>query len=449
MKTLLKTGVLAGILAAGSVNVAGAAVGWCGGNWPNSGSTHASNSPITVYFQVWKAGTTTSPGAGANLSCNLFYREAGTTTYTSIAMPYFGDAGGGGNDEFSASIPSSALSGVIAVEFYVRVFDSTDFTDCYGNDQNGFGPMTDVNPGTYNVTQATGQAVDVTFSVDMSAFCAISSYNFVKATGSFTGWDTGAGAVSLSDPDNDKIWTGTHNFASGVNPQQEYKFIYQATGGTTQWEDALSSNRVLNINDTNPTQVLPTVYFNNATPANNTTQAVDVFFQVDMSQVTGFTSVYVTGNFLSWSGTGLQLNLISGSTYGGIYSFPVCTNKNKEYKFTYDDGSGIQWESVSNRQLTIDDSGTTQNLPAVYWNDILPPLAAVSVSISEANSDVVLTWNLDTNATSYKIYRSDEPNFTPDDLTNLLTTLGATNTYTDVGAASSGTKFYYVVKSAN
>lgn len=449
MKKLLVASFITGALAFSSVQTAESAVGWCGNNWPNSGSTHASNADINIYFQVWKSGVTDSPGQGSSIAGTLYYREVGEPTYETAPMSYWGDVGN--NDEYTAAIPMAALSGVSQIEFYVKILDTTDGAECYGNDQNGFGPMDPNNPGTFNITAATSQAVDVTFSVDMNAFCG-ATIDSVIATGTFTGWTSSpSGAVVLSDGNSDGIWEGTHQFPLGSSPSQTYKFIHFADGSSNaNWES--TGDRQLTIEDTSSTQILPIVWFNDNPAGNVTSQAVDVFFQVDMSQVDTFTTVYLNGDFLGWSGTDMQLNLISGSIYGGIYSFPICANKSQGYKFTYVDTSGATvWESLTdNRNLDIDDSTPSQNLSVVYFSDIGPAanLEDVSVTVSPIGNDVVLNWNLDPVATEYKVYRSTSPNFTPG-VSNLLTTLGAVATWTDSGAATSNQLYFYIVKSGN
>lgn len=448
MKKLLIASIITGVLALSSFETAQSAVGWCGNNWPNSGSTHASNADINIFFQVWKQGVTDSPGQGSSIAGTLYYREIGEPTYETVAMTYWGDVGN--NDEYTGAIPTAALSGVSQMEFYVKILDTTDGAECYGNDQNGFGPIDANNPGIFNITAATSQAVDVNFSVDMNAFCG-ATIDSVIATGTFTGWTSSPiGAVVLADGNTDGIWEGTHTFALGSSPAQAFKFIYFADGfSAPNWESI--GDRQLVIDDANSTQNLPTVWFNDNPAGNVTSQAVDVFFQVDMSEVNTFTTVFLNGDFLGWSGTDMQLNLISGSVYGGIYSFPICENKNQGYKFSYIDTSGATvWESIANRSLSIDDSTPFQNLPVVYFDDIPPVanLSNVNLKVNPSGNDVILSWNLDTLATEYKVYRSISPNFTPD-ASNLLTTLGAVSTWTDSAATTSNQLYFYIVKSEN
>ena len=64
--------------------------------------------------------------------------------------------------------------------------------------------------------------------------------------------------------------------------------------------------------------------------------------------------------------------------------------------------------------------------------------------ISVDNEDLVLDWSLIASATSYNIYRSDMPYFTP---TTVYQT-ESTNTFTDTGALSTG-PWFYIVTAAN
>ncbi|HHB90955.1 MAG TPA: hypothetical protein ENK60_06565 [Anaerolineae bacterium] len=87
-----------------------------------------------------------------------------------------------------------------------------------------------------------------------------------------------------------------------------------------------------------------------------------------------------------------------------------------------DTGTLNQWCLVPNRCM-----GTTSDVPGL--------------SVSHTGTDAILSWS-HTGATEYRIYRSTDPYFTPDDATNLYDTT-TTNTYTDAGAVGDATTNYY------
>lgn len=67
------------------------------------------------------------------------------------------------------------------------------------------------------------------------------------------------------------------------------------------------------------------------------------------------------------------------------------------------------------------------------------------LSISHSGNDAILTWT-DTGATEYKVYRSTDPYFTPDDAANYLATVNAAQ-YTDTNSVGdSSVNYYYKVR---
>ncbi len=64
------------------------------------------------------------------------------------------------------------------------------------------------------------------------------------------------------------------------------------------------------------------------------------------------------------------------------------------------------------------------------------------LSNSKSGSDVVIRWTDAENASEYKIYRSSDPYFTPDDATNLLATV-TTASYIDQNAIGNASVNYY------
>ncbi len=261
-----------------------AEIGWCGNIWPNSGSSHPNGQGITVYFQMWKDGVTNTPGQGENLSASLYYRISGSAEYIAIDMPYFGEVGN--NDEYSTTIPNEVFAAGDTVEFLCEAYDASDETYAYGSDQNGSGPFTFEAPGNYIIINETIQDVAVTFQVNMELLEPVEQ---AYVAGSFNGWN--ATATPMSDDNDDMIWEATVTIPSGSNPGQEYKFINGA-----DWESV--SNRSFIVDDSQTTQELPVVWFNDQEPSD---EFATVTFILDASSVSSYTGFNLKG---SWDAAG-------------------------------------------------------------------------------------------------------------------------------------------------
>ncbi|MBU1707534.1 T9SS type A sorting domain-containing protein [bacterium] len=242
------------VLLAIGVSTSFGAVGWAGDIWPCSGASYANNADISCYVQIWKAGYTDSPGRGDSLTAWLYYKKATDADYDSIEMSYLGDPSGG-NDEYTAAIPSSATEGGVNEDWYINVYDSTDASWYIGaQTQGGCGNQ---SPPFYLViTPATSQDVTVTFLVDMSCQHPDWYPGGVFFTGDGPGWNWNPCDASrqMSDPDGDLVFEGQFTFPAGSNPSVQYKYN-KHDGTNCNWEG--TSNRTFTVDDSSPTQVLP------------------------------------------------------------------------------------------------------------------------------------------------------------------------------------------------
>ncbi len=368
-----------------------AAIGWSGGIWPNSSTDQTNGFDITVYYQIWKDGVTSLPGRGDSLSATIFYKTQSQPSFSSEAMTFNVDVGN--NDEYFGIIPNAIFSAGDTVFFYCEGYDSTDATYSYGNDQNGVGPFTDTTPGSYNIVAGLNQDVTVTFQVDMTIVDPVYT---VSVAGSFNGWT--AGVDTLNDVGNN-IYSGDVLFTAGTNPYQEYKFVNGSI-----WEDYIS-NRILNIDDSSPTMILPPVYFNDIPP-----DEIFVTFQVDMTLqiwndwfVPGVDTAAVSGSMNGWNKW--ELTDIDGDDiYTGEYSFYGCVSDVIEYKFRINDN--FELFDLPNRSFTIDDTVTT--IPVVFYDDFNPNTPTNLTAVVD-EWDVDLAW--DAPATRdvdyYNLYRDD------------------------------------------
>jgi hypothetical protein len=353
MKKLLFIGILITVFVSLS-----AEIGWSGNIWPNSESFHVATEDITVYYQVWKEGVTDQPGQGADISATLYYQTDGE--FIPLSMEYNTDVGN--NDEYTVTIPAEELTEGIPVNFYCEAFDATDETYSYGTDQNDAGPFTAENPGIYYIGTPTQMEVTVTFQVDMSLVDEIGD---VSVSGSFNDW--AVGVDTLTDPDEDEIYTGDVVFPQGSNPFHNYKFVNGET-----YEDAIG-NRELEIDDSSPTMVLDVVYFNNQDPADYTTQDVLISFYCDVSDSVAagvvFDDLGINGNVppLDWEFSALNNPLVDmgDNIWNTDILFPEGSWKYLEFKFARN-GNDYEAPFDENHSVTIDDSGFEQTVNVTY-----------------------------------------------------------------------------------
>jgi len=227
-----------------------ASIGWAGNIWPCQYVSYTDNASINVYVQVWKGGCTDVPGPCADVSATLNYKRASEGSWHQAAASFNTDIGN--NDEWYATIPSSATEAGDPMQYYFDVFDLSDNTQ--------FPPPVCTQcecepPYAVTITPATEQDVTVVFRVDMACleFDQFSAGVFVA--GDFQGWN--ACTTPLSDPDNDEIYEGSVVFPAGSNPTIYFKFNRSGTDGC-QWENDIG-NRSLLIDDTQPVNIMTVV----------------------------------------------------------------------------------------------------------------------------------------------------------------------------------------------
>ncbi len=212
----LVSGLAAAALLITMASSAMGAVGWCGQIWPCNGAMYTSNDDIDVYVQVWKDGCTGPSGPCADVEAYLYYKCVGDVDFTEVPMVY--NVPVGNNDEYKGTIPAG--HGCDQVEFYVKVVDVTDATECYGQDQCGNDPNFVID-----ITQVTSQDVTVRFHLCLTS--GVETTGDVCVTGShdvLTNWGSGV-VMSLSCPENSpKLYQVDVLFPAGSNPYVEYKY---------------------------------------------------------------------------------------------------------------------------------------------------------------------------------------------------------------------------------
>jgi hypothetical protein len=195
--------------------------------------------------------------------------------------------------------------------------------------------------------------------------------------GYFNGW--GGTLPTLTDPNNDGIYTGSFDQGSFAGPY-EYKYVIQHGWGD-EWEWV--GNRPYTY--TEPTIDLPLEFFNNVTALPGQCN-VEPTITVDMGVqiATGAFDpgagdiVVIRGPLNGWSGITHQLLPIGGTLYAITVPFDNQAETSPiEYKFVIVAG-GDNWESSSNRLSYTDcdwvdtdgDGYKEGSFPTVYFSNI-------------------------------------------------------------------------------
>jgi hypothetical protein len=337
-----------------------ATIDWAGNVWPLHGSAHLPTGPISVYAQVYKLGVTDAPGQGPDISAMLYYTPEGGAQ-DSAACVYQGDVGN--NDEYTADVPQSALLGVSWVDVTVIFTDHTDgSTFEVTGDQQGNPP-----PLRYNITNATPNDIDVTFTLCMSGEVTDSPPCVIGSAPEIGSW--GTGVVMAPEGSHADLYTVTVTFAAGSNPNFEYKYKrdFGGSGPCGDWEPA--GNRPVTLPTDGTTAVVLDVDSWNNLPMGCGLGTVlnepkEVCFQVCMEAVpyTGNTCVTGSTNQLTNWGDGVVMTDLGQMLYEACVTWPAGTPiQTIEFKFKKDDCQ--TWESVPNRTVELNnDSPATQTL---------------------------------------------------------------------------------------
>ena len=350
---------LAGIMCFASQ--AGATIGWAGNVYPNNGTPVTPTGPITVYAQVWKGGTTDSPGQGAGIAAELRYT---TNIAPQVAVPMVYNTDVGNNDEYKADVPQSALVGASSVAVTVVFTDQTDNTTFeVTGDQNGNAP-----PINYTVTQVLPNDVAVKFTLCMSGTVTNGPPCVIGSQTPIGNWASGVTMTNVSG----ELWTVTVTFPAGSNPYFEYKYKSDACNN---WESV--GNRIVTLPTDGTTTVnLNPDSFNNAPLGCNLGQTLSadktVCFQVCMDTgappTTGSVCVIGSASQIGSWGTGVDMTLIGPQLYQACIVFPAGTAfQTVEYKFKKDGCS--TWEGTANRTVTLDNSTPAVQTITSSWEN--------------------------------------------------------------------------------
>lgn len=259
------------------------------------------------------------------------------------------------------------------------------------------------------LTSASAWAGIVTWQLDMSVQIGLGNFtpgvDQVVVRGFFNGW--GGTNPTLTDPDNDMIYTGSYDH-TGVPAPYEYKYVILFGGNpdAAQWE--FVDNRPYDYMGED--LLLPVQFFNNVETLPGVCD-VEITFQVDMNVqiATGAfdpmtQGVFYRGPYNGWSGYDQQL-MDAG---GGIYAIELPFDAQDEascieHKFIIatDDGmggfGGDNWESSPNRCAYGDCSWVDTDSDG-YLEGVLAPVFFGDINWDAiVDRDVLVTFNIDAN----------------------------------------------------
>jgi len=258
-----------------AIRVGDAAPNYHGMIWPRTLTVNTAGDG-NVYGQIFIDGATSGAGAAPNVqawvgvsSSNDDPSTWGTSAWT--LATYLGEVGN--NDEYKGVISGAgkavgtqlyyALRWQIGTGSYVYSGITTSGAvagDAWGTQNQGSPPVA-VTYGNGTLTVESGRTL--TFAVNMNVQTNKSLFNpatqGVEVRGSFNGW--AGGTATLTDADNDGIYTGSFVVAGDLGATAEYKFY--RTGATGAGYEGLANNRTVTLGADGVNATLDTSYFNN------------------------------------------------------------------------------------------------------------------------------------------------------------------------------------------
>lgn len=250
-------------------------------------------------------------------------------------------------------------------------------------------------------------SVQVTFQVNMQVAIQQGKFtmgsDYVDVFGGFNNWSQ-TGILLTNVPGTSNYLAVLTTTALATNTDYTYKFAINGYSGT--WEGNVGptsdpGNRHFTL--TNTVQTLPLVFWNNVTNANF---SFAVGFEANMITedalgvfTPGTDTVFVNGDWSSWSGFDAQLTQVGSSDlYTGAVVVALSPGTIVNYKYTIDGGliwenNGVGPNGAQNHQFLLN---TATNLPADYFNNYTN-LGPVTISGPVAGQ-TILSWASGTNA---------------------------------------------------
>ncbi len=231
---------------------------------------------------------------------------------------------------------------------------------------------------------------NVTFQVDMQN---VTGFTTPEVNGTFNGWC--GGCAPMTDANGDNIWEITIPLSAG---SYEFKYAYDSWAGSEQLNpgDACTvtnfgfTNRSLNVNSD---VTLPVVCWASCSSCDQAPVTYNVTFQVDMQNVSGFTTPEVNGTFNNWCGGCFTMTDVDGDNiWVGTTQLAAGTY---EFKYAYDAWAGSE-QLTPGDVCTVTNGGFT-NRSLVISNDIVLPVVcwASCVDCGSVATPVDVTFKVD------------------------------------------------------
>lgn len=231
---------------------------------------------------------------------------------------------------------------------------------------------------------------NVTFQVDMSQQ---NGFTTPEVNGTFNGWC--GNCAAMTDANGDDIWEVTISLAPGT-----YEYKYSADNWASQ-ENLVAgtsctvtnggfTNRTITVGTTAMT--LPAVCWQSCLSCSVTPAPVDVTFQLDMTQQTGFTTPELNGTFNGWCGNCIPM---TDANADGVWEVTVALVPGTyEYKYSYDNWAGSE-TLIANTPCTVTANGFTNRALVVGNADTtLATVCYASCSSCVTTNDVTFKVNM-------------------------------------------------------
>jgi len=235
-------------------------------------------------------------------------------------------------------------------------------------------------PVTYNVT----------FQVDMQN---VTGFTTPEVNGTFNNWC--GGCAPMTDANGDNIWELTIALSGG---SYEFKYAYDAWAGQEALTEGSTctttnfgyTNRTLNVN---ADVTLPVVCWASCTSCNQTPVTYNVTFQVDMQNVTGFTTPEVNGTFNNWCGGCFTMTDANGDNIWEATTQLAAGTY--EFKYAYDAWAGSEQLNPGDA-CTITNGAFTNRALTISSNLVLPVVCWASCAdCGNTSTPVNVTFQLD------------------------------------------------------
>ncbi len=250
----------------------------------------------------------------------------------------------------------------------------------------------------------------VTFQVDMTAQIIAGNFTpgqFIRVSGGMTGWGDGADLTN-----NPALSGNASNIYSSVLPVvgangASFSYKFRANGG---WESPISTgggDRSFQV--AGPTQVLPLVFYNDASPCDMLSQFTTVTFFLQLTNGTtatdgtvfnGSQSVHINGEFNGWAPWDVFLPQMSAAGSNNLYAYQTVLNpgaaRAQKFKFSIG-GSDNEAGFGADHVQIVRSFGNSFDLPVAQFGTNFASTrveqAVSGLKVTPSGGNVAVTWD--------------------------------------------------------